>query len=300
MKILKLTSVALALATAPLLGSCADQEESLIIAGAPIWSAPCNVTVPANVFQGGGFFDVRFETEYMLPLELQNQLPQQSAMEQNSGTDNSEMQIVGVDVVLASRQQPGIIDRLADANPGHVEFSPAVPTDSIPGGSSRGFVVPGINAATAGLIAEYRVEEADDAYEAGVTEFRNMFSDATEQQLEAAGFEAAQRVLNRVDTFEVSVTVRARRTGNTVGKVGEIESREFSFPVDVCHGCLVDCSGCSETFTQGGEEVTVYGNCPNTIVPDDPRLRIRMGDFLGRNLACGTAQDDRFVPNGCS
>lgn len=297
MKIFKFTA-AVALATLPLLGSCAQEEESLIVAGAPQWNGACAVQVPAQVYLARGFLDIRFETEYIVPMELQNQLQPQQPMMVNSGTDNSELQLVGIDVSLSSRQRPDLIDRLEAAGGSYVDFSPAVPTNSLPGGGSSGYLVTGIPAATAGLLSQYRVEEAllagDDAA---------AMATGTPEEIDAARSAAMNGVLNRSETFEVNISVRARRTGNSVGDVGEIEAREFTFPVDLCHGCLISCAACTLDVDNDGDgttDETLTGLCPPTVVPTDPTERTFRNDFSGLNVGCPSAQDDTFVPLGCA
>lgn len=301
MKVSKLTSAALALAASLAASSCADEEESLIIVGAPSWQAACAVTVPADVFLPRGILDVRFETEYILPLELENRLLGQQGDSQNSGTDNSEVQIVGVDVVLSSAQRPEQIDRLRAEPNGEafVDFSPSIATNSISGGGSLGMMVTAIPSATSARLAAYRVEEANaraDEVAAG------MDAGATEGEISAARLSAQLSVLQRSDTFEATVVVRARRTGNNIGEIGEIEAREFRFPIEVCHGCLMSCASCElEIDNDGDDEVdeTIFGVCPSSVVPADPTERLFLENFVGLNVGCPAAQDDFFVPSQC-
>ena len=156
MKALKLTSVAFALASLSLVASCADEEESIIIAGAPMWDQTCGVTVPASDYLQGGRLDVRFETEYRVPLEIQNQLQAQSAQESNSGTDTSELQIVGVDVRISSPHNPDLIEELREEDPALVDFTPSIPTNSLGGGDTLGMSVTGIPGSTASRLAAER------------------------------------------------------------------------------------------------------------------------------------------------
>ncbi len=286
MKVIKLTSAAIALASLSLVASCADQEESIIIAGAPAWQGPCSVQVPSQLFLARGLLDVRFETEYMLPLEIQNQLLSQSGDTVNSGTDNSELQITGVDVRLSSQQIGGVIDRLENEDEAFVDFSPAVPTNSLSGGGALGFLVAVIPTSTASKLAQYRVEAAQEAV-AGIT-------DEAQRQSTLRG------VLARRETVVASVIVRARRTGNNKGKVGEIEAREFQFPIEICHGCTISCSTCEYDVDYDGDGMaddTISNVCPPGTLPVDPTARTFAGDFVGLTVDCPTAQDDTFVPN---
>lgn len=305
MKVLKLTSLAVALAALPMLGSCADQQESIIIAGAPAWmGGQCSVQVPAMFYLSRGRLDVRYATEYMVPLEIQNQLLLQSTDSTNSGTDNSELQISGVDVRLSSPQRPDLIDRLvAEEGEAFIDFTPAVPTQSLTGGSSLGFIVTGIPAATSAKLAEYRVAEAIAAGDAAAESFAAANTGATEAEVLGARLSAENGVLQSVETIVVSMVVRARRSGNSSGNgVGEIESREFEFPVDVCHGCLTTCVDCSfeVDLDADGEDETINGECPDASVRGTPTSRLFLGDFVGTNLNCPSAQDDVFQPAVCS
>lgn len=304
MKGLKLTTAAFALASSLVAVSCADQQESLIVVGAPSWPGTCVVQVPSQTFLAGGRLDARFETEYLVPLELQNQLLQQSGNAQNSGTDNSELQIVGADVVIRSEQRPDLIDELRVENASLVEFSPAVPTNSIVGGGTLGFVVPGIPAATTARIAELRVEDAISAGLSAMTAFEAGSPDATDGQIDAARIAAESAVLNRYETFIVNITIRARRTGNSVGRgeLGEIEAREFEFPVEICHGCQISCGSCEQAIDNDGDGMVdemIVGVCPPTQVPREPTERVFLGNFVGAGLGCPSAQDDFFIPSQC-
>jgi len=300
MKFSKITSVAV-LATLPLLASCADEEESLIVAGAPQWQGTCAVQVPANVFLSRGILDVRFETEYIVPLELQNQLVSQMAGSANNGIDNSELQIVGADVKLSSAQDSGLIERLRMEGENYIEFSPSVPTNSIGGGDSLGYLVTGIPAATASVLASLRIEDAliaaDDAEAAELA----VDPSASSEEILLARRTAQSRALNRMTTIDVSIDIRARRTGNAVGDVGEIKARTFTFPVDVCFGCLFSCAGCSLEVDDDGDgstDRTLTGICPE-VVPEDATQRLSRADFAGTSVGCPSAQDDVFVPLAC-
>ena len=77
-----------------------------------------------------------------------------------------------------------------------------------------------------------------------------------------------------VVTVVVEIVINAERSGNTVGNVGVISSRTFSYPVRVCSGCLIDCT-----------------SCPNGECPAEP------GNYLGG--VCGNAQDSALVPAAC-
>ncbi|MEM6292670.1 MAG: hypothetical protein AAGA54_15465 [Myxococcota bacterium] len=297
MKFAKLIPAAAALLSLACVSSCSQEEESLIVAGAPVWNTGCAVQVPADLFLSAGTFDVRFETDYLLPLELQNQLLAQQPQTQNSSTDNSEMQLTGVDITISSAQRPDIIDQLRAENPAFVDFSPAVPTDSIPGSSSKGLIIQGIPAATAARLSALRVAEAVAAGESAVANALAENPDLSEAEIATVRRAGEAGVLGQQETYTLGVVVRARRTGNRVGSVGEFESREFEFPVQVCHGCLVSCATCSFDVDPDGDGMTeeIGGVCP-AIVPLEPTQRLFRGNYLGANVGCPTAQDDLLVP----
>lgn len=302
MKVLKLTSVAIVLAALPVLGSCADQQESIIVGGAPAWMNSCSVTVPAQLYLDRGRLDVRFGTQYLVPLEIQNQLTTQGVASTNSGTDNSEFQISGVDVRLSSAQRPDLIQRLEDEEgAAFVDFAPAVPTNSLSGGGTLGYIVTGIPAATSLKLSEYRVEEALAAGDNAEAAFAAANPEATDEEVLSARLSAENGVLQAVETILVSIVVRARRTGNTSGSVGEIEARQFDFPVDICHGCLTSCASCSLDVDPDGDGTTetVLGLCPDSTIVTEPTGRLFLGDFVGLNVNCPSAQDDIFVPVSC-
>lgn len=304
MKVLKLTSVAVALAALPMLGSCADQEESLIVAGAPFLQDGCSVDAPTTDFLNRGRLDVRYATQYLVPLDVRNQLRPQSGDTTNSGTDNSEFQISGLDVRLSSAQRPDLIDRLeAEEGEAFIDFSPAIPTNSLSGGEALGYLVTGVPAATSAKLAEYRVEEAIAAGDAAAQAFADANPGATEAEVLGARLSAENGVLQAVETFLVSMVLRARRTGNRSGSLGEIEARQFDFPVDICHGCLTSCASCTleVDLNADGETETIVGECPDASIRTEPTGRLFLGDFVGQlDLGCPSAQDDTFVPAVCA
>ncbi len=296
MKIAKLIPAAAALLSLAFVSSCAEEQEPLIIAGAPVWNAGCAVQVPADLFLPMGILDVRFGTDYLLPLEVQNQLLAQQPQTQNSRTDNSEVQLLGVDISISSAQRPQIVSQLRTENPAFVEFSPSIPTDSLPGSSSKGLIIQAIPAATSARLAELRVAEAVAAGEAALANAQAQDPDADDTVLQDARRRAEAGVLSLRETYTIGVTVRARRTGNRVGSVGEFEAREFEFPVEVCHGCLVSCASCSFEVDPDGDGMTEeIGGCP-AVVPTEPTDPLFLGNYQGAAVGCPTAQDDVFIP----
>lgn len=284
------------------LGGCAEDDESLIIAGSPLRDMNCGVTTPANVFAPGGILDVRFETAYSLPLEVQNQLPMRAANSSNTNTDTSEIQLIGVDVTLFSDQRPDLIDRLSEENPSFVDFSPPIPTDSIAGNGSKPILFEAIPSATSTRLSAFRVAEATAAGEEAETSFAAANPGATEGELAAARLQGELGVLSRRETIIASITVRGRTAGNTAGSVGELESRSYHFPIEICHGCLISCASCElpiDDNADGMTDRTLVGVCPNAIVPDAPTERASIANFVAVDaITCGTAQDRFYIPGG--
>jgi hypothetical protein len=47
------------------------------------------------------------------------------------------------------------------------------------------------------------------------------------------------------ETLEMEVVFKGRKHGQTgKSKLGRIEARAFTYPIEICHGCLADCSQC--------------------------------------------------------
>ncbi len=301
MKFAKLFCTA-AVASVVSLTSCANEQESIIITGAPTWSMGCGVDSPADTFLPFGLLDLRFGTGYYLPVEIQNQLQSQQPDSTNSGTDNSEFQLIDAEIKLSMTQRPDIIDALDQENSALVEFTQPVAAESLPGASSKGIIVEVIPAATAARISAVRVAEATDAGAAAEAQFEIENPDASDAQLVEARRQGEEAVLNQELTVVVELSINARRTGNKVGKVGEVESRSFEFPIRVCYGCLVNCSSCEVAFDNdgdGGIDETIVGLCPPNVVPDEPTTPLRINDFLAH--PCNTAQDVLAIPpNVCT
>lgn len=298
MKTVKFLSVAAGLASLCFASSCANEQESIIIVGAPIIEDPCMITVPAQQYLARGSLDLSFGVAYDIPLEIANQLQMGTPATTNSGTDNSEFQITGLDVVLSSNQRPDVIDQLAAENEALVDFSPAVPTNSLSGGGVLSMFVVAIPAATASRMAEIRIGEARVRGEEAAAEFSAANPAATPEEILAATVRGQNAILNQGETYIASVTLRARRTGNNIANVGEIEAREFRFPIEVCWGCLLSCGTCELTIDPDGDGTTetLEGVCPSGTLPtiDDPTLFA--GEWIGMQTSCAGGQDDLYVP----
>jgi hypothetical protein len=235
-----------AVALAASLAACADDQDSLIVTHAPVWpaSGECVIDPGQSVGMLGGTLDLQFATPYLLPAILVNQLVPQQGATRSSGIDNSEVQLLSADVELELPQAPELIEGLREVNEALVEFRVPLATVSIPGGGRHGVAVEVIPRATAIVLAE------DVA----------IFQPETPS---APGAPSVLRLMANL-TFNASYTS---------GRAGKLQSREFSFPIDICVGCMTDCS-----------------SCPNFTCPADP---------IWTGFICGNAQDTVLVPLQC-
>ncbi len=235
--------IALGLLTAGGATGCADQQEGLIVLNALTTTSMGCVADPNNAALAQGRLDIAFGSPYLLLLAIQNQLQPVSGDLSNGGIDNSEMQLRTADVRLTSDQIPGVIDVLEAQDPALVDFSVSLAADSLGGGDVRGIFVEVISrAASEALLEQFGVHP-----------------------------ELPTGAIPRVN---VEVVVHARRTGNAVGGVGDIEAREYIFPIDICVGCLLTTSTCENG------------------VPTQP-----FAGFIGGE--CGNAQNLLYAPAGC-
>ena len=140
------------------------------------------------------------------------------------------MQLRDVDVTLTMEQAPEVISRVAAQNGANVEFTQPLPSQSLAPASGTGVLVDVITESAA-----------------------RAFADAIEAVLDA---DARPIVV-------ADIVFHATRTGNSRGALGVIDARTYSFPIELCLGCLgVDCSGCSDGVCPMGFSPT--GVCGNT------------------------------------
>lgn len=227
------------------LGGCAREQESLLVVRAPSWpdDGQCVIDAEEDSTMISGVLDVAYGTQYLLPLEVANQAVARDPEATSSQTDDAELQIQDALVELEIPQAPDVIEALRARDPALVEFSVPLQTISVPGGGSAGVGVPVVSQAT---------------------------SVALRDELGTPGGVRLTMVAN--------VVVRARRSGNIVGKVGLVPSRSFSFPIDLCNDCLFTCGSCQD------------GVCPEGFVRGQSAL-------VG--FVCGNAQDGIITPVGC-
>jgi hypothetical protein len=236
----KMIATGVALLGVLALSGCADQEESLIVLHSPAWNddGECVVDAANDTALALGTLDLAPRTPYILPVILQNQLLSDATS--SSGVDNGEMQLRGVDVRLSMDQAPEIIDALEAEDPALVDFTVPLPTVSLPPGGRQGVLVEVISRRAAELLNE-QLGALDDG---------------------------ARPILSAQLVFH------ARRTGNAVGGIGEVDAREYIFPVQVCSGCLLTCQTCTDQQCPVNPQGVVGG-------------------------VCGNAQDLPYAPSGC-
>ena len=91
-----------------------------------------------------------------------------------------------------------------------------------------------------------------------------------------AALDGSQRwIVGGFVSLVATMSFHGRRTGNSVGGIGDVEAREFQFPVSLCTGCLIDCTGC-----------------------DPPMCPVDTTDWAGG--VCGNAQDRLLYPATCA
>jgi hypothetical protein len=199
-----------------LLGTgCAENEESLIVLMAPAWEmTDCIITADTRAASlPYGILDLNYGTPYAMPAILLNNTAEQAPNDNNSGVQSNELQLLDADVDLSLPQAPEVIDALRDIDGALVSFNVPLSSNSLPPGGAAGVLVEVIPQRTAMQLRD----------------------------------ELAARVgANAKLTVQAAVQFHASRSGNTIGKVGEIDARDFSFPIQVCFGCLTTCVSCPD------------------------------------------------------
>jgi hypothetical protein len=217
---------------------CAKQEESLIVLHAVNWDDGCSFDPSSDEVLDRGFLDLSFTTGYLAPIALLNQLTSNTS----NGVESGEIQLTSVDVKLSMPQAPDVIDRVRDRDEALVQFSPPIQTQSIPPGEVIGVFIDVLSPLQTQAIAE---------------EISSEFGPEP------------------VDVSLVAtMTFHGRRTGNSVGGIGDVDAREFQFPISLCTTCLINCAGC-----------------------DPPMCPVDASDWAGG--VCGNAQDRFLYPSTC-
>lgn len=224
------------------LGGCADQEESLIVLHSPAFQQGlCLADSNSSVSLQYGVLDVAHGTGYTLPVVLLNNLTSRPASGTSSGVDNSELQLRDVDVTLSMEQSPEVLRQVAAESASYVRFTATLPSVSLPPGQETGVLVEAI---TDGASRSLRTA------------------------MEALLPEGAR------PSVTAELVFHATRTGNSRGSVGVIDARAYTFPIEICIGCLpISCATCPDE------------QCP--------------ADAQQFSSVCGNAQDGILVPAGC-
>ncbi|HWB78205.1 MAG TPA: hypothetical protein VG755_24740 [Nannocystaceae bacterium] len=232
----------LLLATAALMGGCADNQETLIVLFAPLWDEEGSCTIDSATDEAllHGTLDLSFRTPYIMPALLLNNSGDQR--KNNTGVESNEIQVIDAEVTLDSPQDPDLLNDLGDE---FTHFTAALSTNSISPGETIGL---GVEVIPQGTVNEL-----------------------------AAAF--GEMPPGAKVTVRANVVFNGTRTGNDVGKVGRVKARDFSFPINLCNGCLLYCGGCTDTEGQPN-------GCP-----------VNIGALEGG--VCGNAQDLPLWPSAC-
>ncbi|MBC8069060.1 MAG: hypothetical protein IAG13_12060, partial [Deltaproteobacteria bacterium] len=223
-----------------LTAGCADNQESLLVLYSPGLGDDCTVAPGGDTALSSGVLDVLFETPYLMSAVLLNNTPSQASNANNTGVVTNEIKLLRAEVKLDSPSAPDLFDGM-DRN--NYEFSVPLQTISMPPQTEQGLSVQVVPRVTSTALL-------------GVLQ----------------GYDPGTRI-----TIRANVEFVGSRSGNDVGRVGEVKSRDFSFPIEICEGCLLDCSG-----------------CPGRVCT--PEI-LSMGVTVG---PCGNAQDGPVVPTACA
>ena len=221
-----------------LANGCADQQETIVVTHAPLWTDQgCIIDATIDAALLRGTLDVEWETPYLLPLVVLNNL----SMNSSTNTElTNEVQITDADVRLEMPQSEDILEYVRGQGDANVEFNQVLSSISVAAGDRVGIGVEVIG------------RPASQAF----NEALEMFLDADGQV-----------------TVVAKVVVHGERSSGSVGQVGTVEAREFTFPIELCRECLFTCSGCE-------------GGCPAA--------------FDGvHGGVCGNAQDLAVTPTIC-
>ena len=224
---------------------CADNQETLIVLHAAAWDddGTCIVDPNTDDILAFGVLDLIGRTPYVAPLVLLNNSGVQR--KNNTGVDSNEIQLKDVEVTISSAQAPDLLEGIDDK---FLHFSTDLPTNSIPAGDTVGIAVEVLPQGTVNELATALMSQPEGA---------------------------------RV-TVSATVVFGGSRTGNDVGNVGRVKARDYSFPIQLCYRCLLDCSGC--TNSEGDPT-----GCP-----------LDVGPTTVTGGVCGGAQDLPIWPSGCA
>jgi hypothetical protein len=175
---------------------CVEDQDFLITERA-VWFAPDDEACTLDI-SGDALLtmtaDVSFESRIGMGFVVtNNSTPNPNS---NTGIDDSEIAIESADVRLSF--SGGSIEG--------GEFNQTMPSNSIPGESSSGFLVQ----IPTEVVASIRASMTPGQFE----------------------------------SLEMEVVFKGRKSGQAGNsKLGEVQTRAFTFPIDVCVGCLASCCG---------------------------------------------------------
>lgn len=211
-------------------GGCSIEQEALIVLFVPAFgSYTCTADPQSDVSLQRGALDLAYETGYTLPVLLHNNLISRSSMGTNNQVEDGELQLRDVDIVLSMPDAPEVIRQVEGEDPSFVSFTAVLPANSLPPDSTTGVLVDVISSQAAPVFAQ-------------------AFADNLEP----------------VDhpILVVTLVFHATRTGNSRGSLGVIDSREYTFPIELCQACIgVVCSSCPDEVCPAGSAVS--GVCGN-------------------------------------
>lgn len=223
--------------TTLLASGCAEEQEALIFLHAPAWPSDysCGVDPASDIYLPRGKLDVMFSGGYQMPGVLLNNLVPTSPTDNANGVENNEIQLVDAEVRLEMPQDPDIIDSIEAQSTALVEFVQSYPSNSVGPGERHAVLIEAIPAPTAAALRDSIVA----GYCGG--------------DPQTCGNNFSIEVL-------AGVVFNAKRHASS-GKRSLIHSREFTFPIDLCYGCLIDCSSCDGGQCPSGTTSWVGGVC---------------------------------------
>lgn len=232
---------------------CADNQEAIVLEHVPYWPiteqdgntvGACVVDTGTTTIRLRGSLDLAFETPYLMPGVVTNNLMATAAADSPTGLDDSEVSLEDAIVKLSTPQDPDIMDGLDKSLR---KFTYTMQSISLSAGEQQGVLIE--------VIPQQTAQALRSAVSAG-------YPDGTVLEVKA------------------EITVRARRTASG-GKLGLIEARPFTFPIDVGVGNLINCASCE---ANGINVDCSPGNVDNVTWDGG---------------VCQNAQDFRLFPSAC-
>ena len=243
--------------------ACAQEGESVIVLGAPVFDAAsgefesfgCGATAGGSNFLAGMSIDVSVDTGLIIPLEVQNNILATSPGTTQGGIDQGEIRIESVEVDIRFPQLPELEAEVRADSEQYLHFTLPLPSDSIASSGGRKVfmaIIPD------NIILRQRA------------------------MLEKAGLTNGATVL-AMYTFKF----HAHRATAPVLGFGEIDVREYTMPVQTGYNNL---RTCQSTVWQLEEGTPIYELCSpaNCASPQ-----------VYRGSICGNAQFTQQTPMCC-